>query len=250
MRILSFSLKIMLLALMPIMTFTSCGKDDPEPCSAGDPAIVGCECNDGTITNETESTACSSRGGVHHWICDASLIQYATISGTVTIENEDLWATWKDSGEVQITIFPAFSLNPPAGWGDIPVDALYPGFPGGRFALGAPYNAQNPIVLTYVPGQTEYHYELQVEEGTYSALAIGFRHAFIVDPSLRTATLGVHWDTPTVVSHGIILKVDVGGGQIVTIFDEPAPTVITVQKGDDRKINFKADFAFVEAWYQ
>jgi hypothetical protein len=105
-------------------------------------------------------------------------------------------------------------------------------------------------VLTYVPGQTEYHYELEVEPGTYSALAIGLRHHTIVDPSLRTATLGVHWGTPAEVSHGIVLKADVGGGQIITIFDEPAPVEITVQRGDEREINFKADFAFVEAWYQ
>jgi hypothetical protein len=174
----------------------------------------------------------------------------AKIHGTVTIDNAELWSTWKDSGEVQLTIFPAFSLNPPAGWGDIPVDALYPGFPGGTFALGAPYNAQDPIVFTYVPGKTQYDYVLEVEPGTYSALAVGFRHDLITDPSKKTATLGVHWNNPNVVSHGIVLKVDVGGGQIITIFDEPAPSPITVVAGDDVEINFRADFAFVEAWFQ
>lgn len=205
MRILSFSLKIILLALAPFMVMTSCNEDDPQP-------------------------------------------ETARIHGTISLNNAALWQTWQDSGEVQVTIFPAFSLNPPAGWGDIPVDALYPGFPGGRFALGAPYNAQNPLVLTYVPGQNEYHYELEVEPGTYSALAVGFRHDLITDPSKKTATLGVHWGTPATVSYGIVLKVDVGGGQIVTILDEPAPQAITVAKGDDVEINFKADFGFVNVW--
>jgi hypothetical protein len=205
MRILSFSLKIMLLALLPMLTFVSCDDDDPTT---------------------------------------------ATISGTITFENVDEWATWQDSGEVQVTIFPAFSLNPPAGWGDIPADALYPGFPGGRFALGAPYNAQDPVVLTYVPGKTTYDYSIEVDPGTYSALAVGFRHDFIADPSLRTATLGVHWDNPNTVSSGIVLKVDVGGGQIITLFNDPAPSVITVEAGDELDIDFKADFGFVNEWFQ
>lgn len=205
MRIISFSLKFMLLALLPFIAMTGCDEDDPTT---------------------------------------------ATISGTITFENADEWATWKDSGEVQVTIFPAFSLNPPAGWGDIPPNALYPGFPGGRFALGAPSNAQNPVILTYVPGKTTYDYSIEVDPGTYSALAVGFRHDRITDPSTRTATLGVHWDTPNAVSHGIILKIDVGGGQIITLFNEPAPTPITVEAGDELDIDFKADFGFVNEWYQ
>lgn len=243
----------MLLLLAPVFVMTSCKDDEPEPCSTGDPLIVGCECVDGTITNQTGTDACASRGGVHHWICDESLIQFATISGIITIENIETWAIWKDSGEVQLTIFPEFVNAPPpagAGWGAISPNILYPGFPGGTFALGAPYNSQNPLVLTYVPGQTEYQYELEVDPGTYSALALGFRHDGVADPSLKTATLGAHWNNPGTVSHGIVIKVDVGGGQIVTIFDYPAPTAITVEKGDDLKINFKADFAFVEQWYQ
>ena len=214
---------------------------------------MGSECNDGTFTNQTGTNACGSRGGVKRWICDESLLEYATISGTITIENPNTWGIWKDSGEVQLTIFPEFvNAAPPAGagWGPISPNTLYPGFPGGTFALGAPSNAQNPIVLTYVPGQTEYPYELEVDPGTYSALALGFRHDGISDPSLKTATLGVHWNTPATVSHGIVVKIDVGGGQIVTIFDYPAPTTFTLVKGDDVQINFKADFAFVEQWYQ
>lgn len=248
MKILSFSLKIMLLLVAPVLMMTSCKDDEPTPCSEGDPAIVGCQCVDGTITNETGPNACSARGGVDHWICDPSLIQFATISGTITFDSSELWATWKDTGVVEVTIFPEFSLNPPAGWGDIPADFLYPGFPGGRFALGAPYNAQNPIVLTYVPGQNEYHYEIEVDPGTYSALAVGFRHNAITDPSKKTATLGVHWGTPSTTSSGLVIKVDVGGGQIFTAINDPAPSVINVEKGDDLKFNFRADFAFVLKW--
>jgi hypothetical protein len=51
------------------------------------------------------------------------------------------------------------------------------------------------------------------------------------------------------VSHGVVIKVDVGGGNIVTIFNYPAPTPITVEAGDELEINFRADFAFVEQWY-
>lgn len=205
MRILSFSLKIMLLILAPVLMMTSCKDDQPTP-------------------------------------------ETATIHGTITIDNASLWATWKDTGVVEVTIFPEFSLNPPAGWGDIPADFLYPGFPGGRFALGAPYNSQNPLVLTYVPGQSEYHYELTMDPGTYSALAIGFRHNAISDPSKKTATLGVYWATPDTTSHGIVIKADVGGGQIVTFFDDPAPSILTLAKGDNVELNFKADFGFVNVW--
>jgi len=205
MRILSFSLKLILFALVTTFVIPGC-KDD----------------------NATPETA--------------------RIHGTITLENADLWSTWKDSGVVELTIFPAFSLNPPAGWGDIPADALYPGFPGGRFALGAPYNAQNPVVFNYVPGQTQFDYELEVEPGTYSALALGFRHNLITDPSKKSATLGVDWSTPNTVSHGLVIKKDVGGGQIVTFFDDPAPSTITVAKGDNVAINFKADFGFVLVW--
>ena len=108
MRILSFSLKIMLLLLLPVAMMTSCKDDEPAP----DTAII---------------------------------------KGTITIANAELWATWKDSGVVEVTIFPAFvDAAPPAGagWGPISPNILYPGFPGGTFALGAPYNAQNPVILT------------------------------------------------------------------------------------------------------
>ncbi|TAK30260.1 MAG: hypothetical protein EPO28_18855 [Saprospiraceae bacterium] len=171
------------------------------------------------------------------------------VYGTITLENADKWATWQDSGVVEVTIFPAFSLDPPAGWGAIPDNFFGPGVPGGTFALGAPYNSQNPVVLTYKAGQTKYDYEIEVEPGTYSALAIGFRNNSVTDPSLKTATLGCYWDNETTVSHGIVIKADVGGGNIVTFFDYPAPATIEVKANEQKELNFKADFAFVEQWY-
>ena len=174
----------------------------------------------------------------------------ATISGTVTIDNADLWSTWKDSGEVQLVIFGEYSLDPfpGSGWGDVPDNYYGPGVPGGRFALGAPANAQNPIVVTYSPGITGFTYTMTVDPGTYTALALGFRHNLISDPSRKTATLGVYWNHPNEVSHGIIIKADVGGGNIVTFFDDPAPSTITLKKGDKVTLDFKADFGFVQVW--
>lgn len=208
MKILSFSLKIMLLAIAPMIMFSSCDEDDPTP-------------------------------------------ETATIHGTITLDNANLWAVWQDSGDVQLTLFPEFvDAAPPAGkgWGPISPDVLYPGFPGGTFALSAPVVIED---LTYVSGQTEYHYELEVDPGTYSALALGFRHDLVTDPSLKTATLGVHWNTPDTTSHGIVLYLPVGpGGQNVLVFNYPAPTTLTLAKGDNVEINFKADFAFVNQWYQ
>jgi hypothetical protein len=173
----------------------------------------------------------------------------AIIRGVVTIENTDVWEMWQDSGEVQLTIFPEFSLNPPAGWGEVPDGTFGPGVPGGTFPIGAPYNAQNPLIAEYSPGATMYSYELEVEPGIYSALALGFRHDNVQDPSRKTATLGVHWDNENVVSHGVVIKVDMGGGNIVTVHNYPAPVPITVEAGDEVEINFKADFGFVEDWY-
>lgn len=204
MRIISFSLKITLLAFMPIVAMTSC-KDDPAKPDT------------------------------------------ATISGTITIENAAIWDTWKDSGEVQLTLFPEFSLNPPAGWGEVPDNFFGPGVPGGTFALGAPVNAQDPLVLEYSPGATQYNYTITLDPGTYSALALGFRHVRITDPTLRTATLGVHWSNPNDVSHGIVIRPAIGAP---AIFDEPAPSVITLEAGDEVTIDFKADFGFVNLWYQ
>ena len=206
MRILSFSLKLMLLLMLPFVAITMISCDD-EP-------------------------------------------ETATISGTITFENTQLWSTWKDSGEVQVVIFPEYSLDPfpGSGWGEVPDNYYGPGVPGGRFALGAPANAQDPVILTYVPGQTQYDYSIEVDPGTYSALAVGFRHDDVIDPSKKTATLGVHWSEPDTVSHGIVIKADIGGGQIITLFNEPAPTPITVNKGDEVTIDFKADFSILNVW--
>jgi len=163
----------------------------------------------------------------------------ATIHGTITIDNATVWDTWRDSGEVQLTLFPAFSLNPPAGWGEVPDGFLGPGVPGGTFAIGAPVNAQDPFVIPYEQGRTSILYELTVSPGTYSALALGFRHDLVTDPSKKTATLGVHRGTANEVSHGIV---------IAPFFNEPAPQEITAEAGDNNEIDFRAEFGFVETW--
>ena len=173
----------------------------------------------------------------------------ALIKGTVTMENIDVWESWVDSGEVQLTIFPEFSLNPPAGWGEIPNDVLGPGVPGGTFAIGAPFNSQNPIILEFEEGKTEFDFEIEVDPGTYSALAVGFRHDFVEDASKRSATLGVYHNNADEVSHGITINVDFGG-MITPIFDFPAPVSFSVADGETLELNFKADFGFVNEWYQ
>ena len=171
------------------------------------------------------------------------------VYGTITLENTDKWATWQDSGVVEVTIFPAFSLNPLAGWGAVPDNFFGPGVLGGTYAVGAPYNSQNPVVLTYKAGQTKYDYEIEVEPGTYSALAIGFRKNSVTDPSKKTATLGAYWNNETTVSHGIVIKADVGGGNIVTFYNDPAPVSIDIKAEEQKQLNFKADFGFVEQWF-
>ena len=174
----------------------------------------------------------------------------ATFRGVVTFENAELWETWVDSGEVQLTFFPEFSLDPLAGWGEIPDETFGPGVPVGTFAAGPPVNSQNPIVFEYEAGRTEYGFEITITNMTgpvtLSALAVGFRHDFITDASRRSATLGVHWDTPGEVSHGIVIKPAIGADPF---FDYPAPVNIILTPGDDQEINFKADFSFVEVWY-
>lgn len=172
------------------------------------------------------------------------------VYGTITIENTDTWATWADSGVVELTIFPAFSLDPLAGWGAVPDDFFGPGVLGGTFAVGAPYNAQNPVVFTYEAGKSSYDYEIELEPGTYSALALGFRHNGISDPTLKTATLGVHYGNPTQISHGVVIRINAGPAGPMTIFDYPAPQAIDIAAGEEMEINFKADFDFVNLWYQ
>jgi hypothetical protein len=51
------------------------------------------------------------------------------------------------------------------------------------------------------------------------------------------------------VSHGIVIKVD-AGGTIIPVFNYPAPVTFDVAEGETKEINFKADFAFVNTWYQ
>jgi hypothetical protein len=170
------------------------------------------------------------------------------VYGTITIENPDTWATWKDSGEVQLTLFPAFSLDPLAGWGAVPDNFFGPNVLGGTFAVGAPYNSQNPLILNYEAGKTQYNYELELEPGTYSALALGFRHNLVNDPSKKTATLGVHWGNPDQTSHGIVIRIRAGMA-IIPVFDFPAPLTFEIADGEQKEINFKADFEFVNQWY-
>ncbi len=171
------------------------------------------------------------------------------IYGTITLLNNDVWSDWKDKGVVELTIFPEFSLNPPAGWGEVPDGFFGEGVPGGLFPLGAPYNAQNPVVYEYDPSNNKLSYEIKLEPGTYSALALGFRSLTETDPTKKTATLGVHWDRPMEVSHGVVIKIP-AGPQVITIFDYPAPSEITISEGEQMEINFTADFDFVNEWFQ
>jgi len=170
------------------------------------------------------------------------------VYGTITIDNPDTWATWKDSGEVQLTLFPKFSLDPLAGWGEVPDNFFGPNVLGGTYAVGAPYNSQNPLILKYEAGKTKYDYEIELEPGTYSALALGFRHNLVTDPSRKTATLGVHWGDTGQTSHGIVIRIR-AGGMIIPVFNYPAPLTFDITEGEQKKIDFKADFDFVNQWY-
>jgi hypothetical protein len=181
--------------------------------------------------------------------CEKDKETVTRIYGTITIDNADTWATWQDSGEVQLTLFPAFSLDPLAGWGAVPDNFFGPNVPGGTFAVGAPYNSQDPLILEYKAGQTTYDYELELEPGTYSALALGFRHDFVNDPTLKTATLGVHWGKPELVSHGVVIKVNIAGN-LIPVYNYPAPLAFEIKQGEEIEVNFKADFGFVNNWYK
>jgi hypothetical protein len=205
MRILSFSLKLILLALVATFVVPGC-KDD-----------------------------------------DDAKPDTATIHGTITLQNASLWDTWKDSGDVELSLFSEFVLAPPPdgkGWGYIPVDFFGTGSVDGRYPLSAPIYTDT---VTYASGITQIHYEIVVQPKTYSALAIGFRNNSVSDPSKKTATLGVAWDHPAEVSSGLLLKYK-AGNQVITIIDDPAPVVLTLAKGDNVEINFTADFGFVEVW--
>ena len=172
----------------------------------------------------------------------------ATLKGVVTFDGVELWETWQDSGELQLTIFPEFSLDPLAGWGTVPDNFFGPGVPGQTAPLGPP--AFDPIVIEYQNGSNQYAFEVEIqnvtEPITFSAVAIGFRHDRITDPTLRTATLGVWWDNEDEVSHGIEIRSSIGAPPF---FDYPAPLPITVEPGDEIELNFKSDWNFVEVWY-
>src|SRR5689334_14143146 len=117
MRILSFSLKLILLALVATIVVPGC-KDD----------------------NATPDTA--------------------KIHGVITLQNASLWDTWKDSGDVELSLFGEFvEAAPPngKGWGHIPAGLLYPGSPDGTYPLSAPNFTDT---VGYVQGQTQIHYEL------------------------------------------------------------------------------------------
>ncbi len=174
----------------------------------------------------------------------------ARINGTITLLNTSVWETYSDSGQVQLTVFPPFSLSPPSGWGPVPDGFFGPGVLGGTFPIGAPYNAQDPVVVPYQAGVTSIEYDLELDPGTYSALALGFRHNLVVDANRRTATVGVYWGNPSMVSHGVVLKVPGPGGNAIPIFNFPAPEEFTVNAGDNLKLDFVADFGFLPLWYR
>lgn len=165
---------------------------------------------------------------------------YAVIRGTITFENVDEWATWQDSGQVDVGIWPAYNLATPStssGWGAYPANFYFPGSAAGLAPLNVP---AFDSVLARNGSSTTYDYSFRVEPGTYSAVAVGFRHSRITDPSTRTASLGVHWGMPDSVSHGIV----------VGPFNYPGPTAVTVEAGDVVDLDFKADFGFVNVWFQ
>ena len=153
----------------------------------------------------------------------------ATIHGTITFTNLSAWTqsgsvSSADSGVVEVVIFP---------------DSVWKAGPNGTFAYGAPYNANNPLVLNVIQTDSIYEYSLEVEPGTYSALAVGFRTNRNYDATKKTATLGVHWDHPDSVSYGFVAGP----------YTYPVPSPITVDKGDDIQIDFKADYGFASTWF-
>lgn len=164
--------------------------------------------------------------------CDDDKPNTATIHGTITFRNVDVWKASGtgtkadvDSGEVQVTIFGD------EVWADQGGGVVVPG--------GAPANV--PFILTRVAGDSTYEYEIEVDPGTYSALAVGFRTYRAVSASNKTATLGVYWNHPDSISHGIVYP---------PYYNYPVPVAITVEKGDNVTLDFKADFGFVNSWFQ
>ncbi len=153
--------------------------------------------------------------------CDSADInssEFATVSGTITFKNV---ASWPDSGEVQVTVFP---------------ENVWTQFG----AMGPPQNPNDPVILTKT-ANTEYAFTIEgLPGGNYSALAVGWRrpNAQNYPAEKRTATLGVYWLNSDSVSVGL----NIPGSP----FNDPAPAVIAVTKGQVVKdLNFAADFAYV-----
>ncbi len=156
---------------------------------------------------------------------DSSSSDVTRVYGTITMENTQFWPAWEDSGEVQVTIF---------------ADNVWQKSPT-SFPVGPPFNFNDPYILTYEPGKTQYDYEIEVEPGTYSALAVGFNIFNQSIPADRqTATLGVYWGNPDSVSHGLIIP---------PFLNYPVPSDISIADGEEKRLDFKADFAFVLGWY-
>ncbi len=166
--------------------------------------------------------------------CDDDKPNTATIHGTITFKNLYTWTqsgsvSSADSGVVEIVIFG---------------DSVWAASPGGTYAQGAPYNANDPIILDMNPADSTYEYSIEVEPGTYSALAVGFRttsRGYSSASGKKTATLGVHWEHPDSVSYGFAFT----GAPM----SYPPPSPITVEKGDNLEINFRADYKFAATWY-
>ncbi len=157
----------------------------------------------------------------------------ATVHGTITFKNVSVWKPSGsltkadvDSGLVEVTIF---------------ADSVWKNVGGVRVPYGAPSNANNPVILTRVANDSTYEYSIDVEPGIYSALAVGFRTNRNVTADKKTATLGVYFGYPDSVSSGLLIP---------PFLNNPAPLPITVKKGEEKHINFKADFGFVNQWFQ
>lgn len=164
--------------------------------------------------------------------CDNNKPDTATIHGTISFKNVSAWKASgtlsiadEDSGVVEVTIFG---------------DSIWTLSGGVRAPINAPFNAQNPVILSRVAGDSTYEYSIEVDPGTYSALAVGFRTNRSYNSTKKSATLGVYWNQPDSVSSGLLIPM---------ALNDPAPSAITVAKGDDVTLDIKADFGFVNTWF-
>lgn len=144
--------------------------------------------------------------------------EFATVSGTITFENTSMWP---DSGEVEVTIWPQ------GVW-----TAFGP--------TGPPQNPNNPFMVTKVQGKTEYTYTIDgLPEGTYSAIAVGWRHPDEDLPAqCRSVVLGVYLANTDTVSTGLVIP--------GTAFQGPLPDSVLVAKGQTvNNLDIKADFGII-----